>query len=74
MYHSLITKYFEEQKPFKYSHPMRLEKVNWIIFGIDNQFDAAEIHTQIEHGVGKPTPWKQPISLNKLLEILQNQE
>lgn len=77
-YHPLITEYFEAQKPFQFAHPETGEKTDFRIHGLDFGLDAGEIETKYFHedreaGTAEGGALRFPISLAKLLDILENQ-
>lgn len=76
-YHPLITEYFESQKPFALAHPETGETAEFRIHGLDFGFDAGEIetsHFEQDDGGASNQTWRYPVSLPRLLDILQSEK
>jgi hypothetical protein len=71
----LITDYFESKKPFRMQHPHEGNAADFLIIECEPELDAAIISADTSvtrDGLGR-VDWQWPISLPKLLDILQNQ-
>lgn len=75
-YHPTVLDYFDNQKVFRFQHPYQARLSDWTIHALEGDMDAALIRTRYfeqNEETASGANIDVPISLGKLLDILEKQ-